>query len=674
MKVWHSNRYCRYIPLALLGLGIVTNFITLTTVPPGLLGDAARCGIYTWDFLQDKLWPFYVYHQWAPNPVILYLQAPVFLIFGFTQAAVRGVTAMASALAVPLVFIVCRELFRDLGEAFSRRAGLMAALGLALSPFVVQFFHLGTEGALLPVAELCTVAFLMRGVRLGRRRDFVAAGFFLGISQYIYITARVFPIAIALGCLALLLTRPALWRRWWEFGLTVGAAALTALPQWVLFVQYPFTFGARMQQTAGQFIFNMPNAGALFGEKVFNQVLMLGVQWQTDLYNPFSGRPLLTPVLFVGLLLSLGVVARRRTGGAWFALLMTLAMLVPDLISYEGVIPSATRLSGTYAWIFVLAGVGCAALWEWLDQRPRRPDWAGALVPVVVLLCAGEAQWDFTTRVLSQVNAMEGLAWRNSLVEMAEADYIHLHQHEKLLVPTSEYVRAPLTFLLAQDFPERAGGYPLPLQSGEPVRVVQPVEPDRATTEGIPSGYIADEWVLLAEGRAYFLPPAPGAVNLEGEAEPITTTNGVLAAQAFRAKWEGGDLPYTPLEQNFDNGLQLVGYRVSEFKAGAPLEVTLYWKPLGEIPMDVEFFTQVLDPEGKYLVGIHAWPLHGAYRVRAWNPGEIVPVSYQLMLPAELRAGHYTLTTGVFHLIGRTRIPVTQGGDMATVAGFDWSD
>jgi hypothetical protein len=100
------------------------------------------------------------------------------------------------------------------------------------------------------------------------------------------------------------------------------------------------------------------------------------------------------------------------------------------------------------------------------------------------------------------------------------------------------------------------------------------------------------------------------------------------------------------------------------------LTVTLFWECQRRLDHDVELFTQVLTPEGAYFVGIHAWPLHGAYRVRAWAPGEIVPTSYTFDIPADTPPGVYALTTGVFHLTRRERIPVVNGPDMLEVTAF----
>ena len=57
---------------------------------------------------------------------------------------------------------------------------------------------------MLPLLELATVAALWRAMRLQQRADFIVAGVFIGVSQYAYIVARAFPVALAGALLAAL--------------------------------------------------------------------------------------------------------------------------------------------------------------------------------------------------------------------------------------------------------------------------------------------------------------------------------------------------------------------------------------------------------------------------------------------------------------------------------------
>lgn len=656
------SRYYDSLLLVLLSfLSLIFYASHWLTSPPGISGDASRLGLYAFDFLQEKLVPFYIYHQFAPNPLIIYIQSLVFTAFGFSNGALRSVTIVGGALATPAIYFSSLWLFRDQGAIFARRAGLIAALGLGLSTFFASFSRYGIEISLLPVVELMSVAFLWRGFRRGRTADFILAGVFVGISQYVYIVARFFPVALAVASIGAILANRQLLSRWRGLILATISATIVALPQWTLFITNPYTFTARTQQAAGQFVFSLPNPLPIITAKLTNQLLMLGWYWD-NAYNPFSYRSLLTPVLVVGLVVSVAVTLYKKREAGIFSLAMMAAMLLPDLLAYEGTTPSATRLAPAIPFVFIMAGLGCAVIWGWIDKIPRLPYRVGSLVLVLVLLSGLIRQWDYAYRVKPQILAADGLEWRASLVEIAEAEYIAGHLDTPILLPSSEYQRAPLAFLLAAYFPHRASGMNEPLTQGEVVTVIQPVAPDRPTTEGIPSGYMPDEWVLLKDKTAYFFPPIPNSIEpIDDQVLPITASNNALAAEAFSARWQGIAPEYIPLSASFANHLSLVGYESGDFVPGRPLDLTFYWQPTQKIEEDVEVFVQVLDRNQQVIAALHSWPLHGAFRIRAWHPNEIMPISYSLPLPDGLSPGPYRLTVGTFNLIQHKPIPLSTG-------------
>ena len=668
-----SKYYGALLTAALFLVSLATNSLHWLTAPPGISGDAAKLGLYAHDLLQEKLFPFYVYHLFAPHPLIIYLQSLVFAVLGYSVTTLRGVTIVGGALATPAIYWASRWLCDDQGAAFARKAGLIAALGLALSTSFNSISRWGTEHALLPVVELMAVAFLWRGFRRGRWVDFVLAGLFVGISQYVYIVARFFPVALAVASIGAILANPKLLARWRGLILAATSAALVALPQWILFVTHPYTFTARTSNPAGpvggQFVFELPDPVSVIAAKLTNQLLIF--VWHWDNINPLSFKPLLTPVLVVGLAVSVATtICRRRDYVYVFGFLMMVMMLLPDLLTYESrhiTTPSSHRLVPAFPFIFIMAGLGGAAIWAWIESRRRLPNWAGYFVLLLVLSSGLLRQWDLETRVKPQILAMDRLEWAYHLIEIAEAEYIGNHLERPILLTSSEYHSAALAFLLAESFPHREGGVELPIKQGEIVTVIQPY-PDRHANEGrTPS-----EWVLLRDRTVYFLPPIPDSIEpLNGEETAIITSNGVVVAKAFAARWQGEAPTYIPLQATFANNLNLVGYQSSDFKPGSLLNLTFYWQPAQEIERDVEMFVQLYDPIRQTIVAnIHSWPLNGNYRVRAWQPHKTMPLTHSLSIPDNLAPGPYQLRMGVFDLIARKRIPLLTGEDSQLVKTF----
>ena len=346
-------------------------------------------------------------------------------------------------------------------------------------------------------------------------------------------------------------------------------------------------------------------------------------------------------------------------------------MLLPDLLTYNKAMPSATsdnRLVPAFPFIFIMAGLGGAAIWAWIESRRRLPNWAGYFVLLLVLSSGLLRQWDYATRVKPQVLAMDGS--RKGFIglnEIAIAEYIGNHLERPILLTSSQYRPAALAFLLAEYFPHREGGVELPIKQGEIVTVILP-DPDPYASEGsLPS-----EWVLLRDRTVYFLPPIPDSIEpLNGEETAIVASNGVVVAKAFAARWQGEAPTYIPLQATFANNLNLVGYQSSDFKPGSLLNLTFYWQPAQEIERDVEMFVQLYDPIRQTIVAnIHSWPLNGNYRVRAWQPHKTMPLTHSLSIPDNLAPGPYQLRVGVFDLIARKRIPLLTGEDSQLVKTF----
>ncbi len=220
--------------------------------------------------------------------------------------------------------------------------------------------------------------------------------------------------------------------------------------------------------------------------------------------------------------------------------------------------------------------------------------------------------------------------------------------------------------MLAEDFPDRKSGYRETLREGQFVRVIQP------DAKLVKDNAIPGEWVLLSDRTFYFLPPIPDSIEpLGGEVEEITDENGATVAKVIASRWKGKLPEYTSVNARFVNDLSLDGYLTSPLEPGTPLGVTLFWKPEKRISRDVEIFVQLHDVARNTTVsGIHSWPLDGVYRVHIWEPGHIMPLSYQLRIPDDLTPGPYLLNVGVYDLLARKRIPLLAGGDVLPVKPF----
>jgi hypothetical protein len=128
-----------------------------------------------------------------------------------------------------------------------------------------------------------------------------------------------------------------------------------------------------------------------------------------------------------------------------------------------------------------------------------------------------------------------------------------------------------------------------------------------------------------------------------------------------------------PAAFDFEGKIALLGYDLElphkgYVGAGETFKIKWYWKALTSNLGTWKVFLHV-DGQGLRLNGDHE-PVDGKYPVRLWDEGDIVVDVQELKVPANYRAGEYTLFVGLFS--GDNRLKITGGvadGDNRAKAG-----
>ncbi len=123
--------------------------------------------------------------------------------------------------------------------------------------------------------------------------------------------------------------------------------------------------------------------------------------------------------------------------------------------------------------------------------------------------------------------------------------------------------------------------------------------------------------------------------------------------------------PTTPLQVNFDNQMELIGYDVPpDLESGdEQLPVTLYWHALTALPVDYTIFVHLLGPDGQLIAQHDDTPRWEApIPTTTWQPGEILKDQHLLDLPPDLPPGTYRLQAGVYYWQTLERLPVIENG------------
>jgi hypothetical protein len=115
------------------------------------------------------------------------------------------------------------------------------------------------------------------------------------------------------------------------------------------------------------------------------------------------------------------------------------------------------------------------------------------------------------------------------------------------------------------------------------------------------------------------------------------------------------------------DAIRLLGYDLpmTKLSPGSALPLTLYWQAEAVTMHRYVVFVHVLDSSGQIVAQTDTPPLQGARPTTGWLPGEVLTDPYTLTLPAELRAGEYTVESGLYDVLTLERLPVMAPGQPA---------
>ncbi len=601
------------ITLAAFGLRVYQ----LEAAPPGWSDDELSNVLV---IAQKPLQGDYsVYYTDATGLEALYHAASAIplALFGFNALGIRLLSAFLGTLTVPLTYQVARRLFRN------RLIALVAAAALAVSFWSLIYSRVNLRHISAPLFMLLAFYFFLAGLQSpapddrdraaaskwqsAGRRNYVAAGIFLGLGFYTYFAARGTPLILAAFCLYLgLFHRPVFRRHWRGFALMFGLALLIAIPLAVT-LRGASGADARVAEVAAPLIEALDGDFTLLQEHVAGTLRMFDANGDSEFLYNIPHRPVfkaLTALLFWGGVLTAIVYAvrpfRRRAAGpdaatnqlgATFLLLWWFAGIFPGFLSVPAGSLGHTILAQSAA--YILLALPLLPFQGWTARNRR----LAALVPLggvlLLTLVAGRDLPDYFLRWPAQGNVR--FLYRADIREVAG----YLQANPSL-------VDAGISSLLSGPWDRLAleidlGRDPL-AGSDNDAPHLRWYDPRRAIlleTGGEPAVVLAGYPVVeTVYDELYHW--------LEGE-----TAGGYSLAEV------AGDYPLLDAEICFENGLCLAGYHFDR-ESGS---LDLLWRvaerlqlPQSELvskppPPDVydglrlAVFAQLLDGQGDFLVG-----------------------------------------------------------------------
>jgi hypothetical protein len=352
--------------LAVIGLmliGLFFRFWQLDQMPSEMTSDHIEKLLDVHDLVMGKR-PIFFVRNTGREPWQFYWTLMLIRLFELDTKffALKLGTAAIGLITLPGVYLLGRDLF-------GRSVGLWATLFTAIASWPVILSRVGLRFPLAPAVTAWSLLFLLRGLRDGRRNDFLLLGLTLGIGLHGYTAYRVMPLAV-IACWALAFAlrpsklaveRSTLFR---NALLTVLIAAVVFIPLGRFSVEHPDDFWRRSVSRMADPSQPMPDGPfATLLENLVNLALML--HWKGDdvWVNTLVDAPILDPLLGGLLLLGLIIVlwrgARQREPIGPLLLLAGVILLLPSALSlaYPMENPSAVRAGGAIPAVMVIAAL-----------------------------------------------------------------------------------------------------------------------------------------------------------------------------------------------------------------------------------------------------------------------------------------------------------------------------
>ncbi|MBI1802249.1 MAG: hypothetical protein HYR71_11550, partial [Chloroflexi bacterium] len=156
---------------------------------------------------------------------------------------------------------------------------------------------------------------------------------------------------------------------------------------------------------------------------------------------------------------------------------------------------------------------------------------------------------------------------------------------------------------------------------------------------------------------AYPAPQNPTAPEASGS---DSVTLGVVRVHPIERNFIA-PLVEHPLSARFGERAELAGYGLSRSLL-AGLEVTLYWRAVGDSQSNDKVFVHVIGEDNQVLAQHDGEPVMGARPTRSWQAGEYVKDTHPVTVPESLEPGVYRIEIGLYDPASGVRLPVTVNG------------
>ncbi len=335
----------------------------LDSVPPGIFVDQGYEGWTALRILHEGFRPTWEAGVFQNPALLLYQLAAWFSIMPAGRFTLYLFFALLSLATLPLFYWTIRELA-------GARTALLSLFFLAVMRWNMTFSRNGFPTIQVPLYIFGTLAFLLLGLRTGKRWAFYLSAGFFGLGFYTYQAYKAFPLwLLLLGLYALIRHRQTLLARRYQLLVFTALAFLLLLP----FLSHSLSIsGMGNREDSISILSKIVEKGDLspLWENIRDTALMFHWKGDTLSRHNLPDHRMLddgTGILFLfGCWLAFFNLWNKVS---FFALTGLGVMTLPGILSINAA--HANRLLGLTPLVALLAALPLIALWEIVSVSPR---------------------------------------------------------------------------------------------------------------------------------------------------------------------------------------------------------------------------------------------------------------------------------------------------------------
>ena len=404
---------------ALILAAFVIRIVNLNHIPIILSGDEASGGLSAINFINGHTNNIFSLGWFSFPSFYFYLQSLSISIFGQTTWALRITSTIAGALTVGAVYLLSKAMF---GE----RAALFSSIFLATLHYHNNFSRLGLNNVWDGLWFVVVLGLVWYGWEKEHRAAFLFAGFFLGFSQYFYVSVRaLFGLIPAWVFLIGVFNKPKLKRNIPNLLLMALVTFVTFFPLAHFFAKHPNDFLAPMHRVS------------VIGDWLNNEIQLTGdPAWKivlTQLKLSFLGYTHLplrhwykpeTPILRLlpATLFFLGIAAltkRTRQTSTYILLMWLIIVGLMGGLSVEA--PAAQRYMALAPALAMTVGLGLSAL---SAELAKAWESRANLINVLAILAIAVISADELRFYFLDYTPKSDFGGANGMVAQRLADYL----------------------------------------------------------------------------------------------------------------------------------------------------------------------------------------------------------------------------------------------------------